>query len=82
MNRVDPVLYLLLAGMLIFTAVMLFVDFKRSTDSEVFQVVAGVVTGFAGAFFTRLKPSDHPEPPPPGTKTVTATETVQEPPKE
>jgi len=63
MNRIDPVLYLLLFGMVLFTAILLFVDFKKPSDSEIFQVIATVLAGFSGAFFTRLDPHRSATPP-------------------
>lgn len=59
--KVDPVLLLLFSGITIFTGVMIFIEFKFKDDGQLFQVVSGLVAGFAGAFFTRLKPRSDAE---------------------
>ena len=56
-EKVDPVLYLLFIGMVFFTAVLIGVEYFFKDDGQVFQVVAGILTGFAGSFFTKLKTS-------------------------
>jgi hypothetical protein len=53
---VDPVLYLLFAGMIFFTMILIGVEHFFMQDAQVFQVIAGVLTGFTGAFFGRMKP--------------------------
>ena len=54
--RIDPVLLLLFAGLCLFTLVLIFVEWRFNSDGQIFQVVSGVLTGFAGAFFTRMNP--------------------------
>lgn len=56
-EQIDRVLYLLFAGMLFFTAVLIGVEYFFKDDAQVFQVIAGILTGFTGAFFGRLKPN-------------------------
>lgn len=48
----------------IFTAagLMLYCEHFFKDDGQVFQVMAGLVTGFSGALFTKLK-GDTPKPP-------------------
>jgi len=61
-KRIDPTLILLFIGMLIFTGVLIFVEHFFASDGQVFQVISGVLTGFAGAFFARMNPkADHKE---------------------
>lgn len=59
--KIDPVLLLLFVGITIFTGVMIWVDHAFHDDGQIFQVCSGLVTGFAGAFFTRLKPRSDAE---------------------
>lgn len=70
LKQLDHVLYLL-AAMVIFFTVLLFVSAKFLTnDGQTFQVVSGLLTGFAGALLGRVKPAD-PKPP-----STTITESV------
>lgn len=57
MSRIDPVLWLLFFGLVFFTGVLLAVAHFDATDGQTFQVVSSLVAGFAGSFFTRLKPA-------------------------
>jgi len=68
MNRVDPVLYLLLIVILSFTGMLVFVEFKFPNDGQLFQVISGMVTGFSGAFLLRVKPQTKEEEKGPGAK--------------
>lgn len=71
--KVEPVLFLLFLGTLIFAALLIFVEWKFNSDAQVFQVFAGVFTGFAGAFLGRMKPQpEHQEQT--NSKTVSITE--------
>ena len=54
--RVEPVVLLLFVGMLFFTGVLLFTAWIWPSDGQVFQVIAGILTAFSGAFFMRIKP--------------------------
>ena len=57
----DPVLLLLFAGMVLFTAMLIIVDKAFPNDGQTFQVISGLLTGFSGAFFGRLVPQkEHP----------------------
>lgn len=55
-EKIDPVLYLIFGGMVFFTFVLIGVEHFFMQDAQVFQVVAGILTGFTGAFFARMKP--------------------------
>lgn len=55
-EKIDPVLYLLFSGMIFFTLILIGVEYFFMADGQMFQVVAGVLTGFTGAFFGRMKP--------------------------
>lgn len=54
-NKVEPVVYLLFAGMMFFTAIVLICDKFFPNDGQVFQVMANLLAGFSGAFFMRIK---------------------------
>lgn len=71
-HKIDPVLYLLFAGMVLFAGILIAVEHFFMQDGQMFQVMAGLLTGFSGAFFGRITPTKNA--PPPGTKTITAIE--------
>lgn len=79
-DKVEPVVYLLFAGMVVF-AILLFVSEKIfPSDGQMFQVIAGMLTGFSGAFFMRVKPKDGgPSIPEGGSGTTSTTTTVKVP---
>ena len=52
----DPVLMLLFVGMIIFTGALIWVEKAFPNDGQVFQVIASIVAGFTGSFFTRMNP--------------------------
>lgn len=56
-ERVDFVLILLFAGMFLFTILLLIVEKIFPMDGQIFQIMAGLVTAFSGAFFGRILPS-------------------------
>ena len=74
--KVDKILYLLFAGIVIFSVLLIFVEKFFMSDGQMFQVMAGVLTAFSGAFFGRINPSQKTVDP--GTTTVTATNILQE----
>lgn len=55
-NKIDRTLFLLFFGMVFFVFVLIFVEYFFKDDGQMFQVISGLVTGFAGAFFGRMKP--------------------------
>lgn len=79
-DKVDPVLYLLFAGMLVFAGILIACEHFFMADGQMFQVMAGLLTGFSGAFFGRINPTKRiPDSQQPGTTTVTATQTPPDP---
>ena len=66
LGDIEGTLMLLFGGMVWFTIVLIFVEYRFNNDAQVFQVVAGLVTGFAGAFFAMVKQriDGRPQPPP------------------
>ena len=61
---VDGVTLLLFGGMMFFTLVLLLCEKFYPNDGQVFQVFAGLLSGFAGAFFLRVKPPEANPPKP------------------
>lgn len=61
MKAVDPILYLLLIATFASLGLLIFVEFKFPSDGQVFQLIAGLVTGFSAAFFLRVKPATKEE---------------------
>lgn len=51
---VEPILYLLFLGIVIFAVMLFAADFVFKDDGQVFQVIAGLLTAFSGAFFMRV----------------------------
>ena len=74
-EKVDYVLFLLFAGMLMFAGLLFVCDVWFKDDAQLFQVIAGLLTGFSGSFFTRLKPKE-PTVIPPTSLTSTVQETT------
>lgn len=74
--RLDPVLLLLVSVMFIFTAIILFVEFKFKDDVQLFQLMGGILTTASGAFFGRLIP-EKKIPDAPGTHTEERIATVK-----
>ena len=57
LEKVEPVLKLIAAGLVFFTVVLIGVDWGMHQDTQIFQVIAGILAGFAGGFFSRIKPA-------------------------
>jgi len=73
--KVETIDKLLLAGVLFFTLLLVAISKWSPNDGQTFQVISGLLTGFAGAFFARLKTGADKKTPPVNT---TATATAQE----
>lgn len=56
--HVEPVLLLLFFGLFLSIAILVAVQTFWPNDGQVFQVISGVATGFAGAFFARMNPKE------------------------
>lgn len=63
LTDIEGIVMLLFAGMIFFTGVLIFVEYRFESDPQVFQVVASLVAGFSGAFFGILKNKQAPAPP-------------------
>jgi hypothetical protein len=73
-EKIDPVLLLLLAGIVFFSLTLFAVDIWFKQDQALFSVLSSLVSGFAGSFFTRLRPKDvAPASVPPGATVDTTT---------
>jgi hypothetical protein len=55
-TKLEPVLVLLVACMIFFTGILFASEIWFNNDSQLFQVVAGILTGITGAFLGRIKP--------------------------
>ncbi len=54
--RVEPIVYLLAALLLLFSGILIFCEYRFPMDGQVFQVFSGLLTSLAGAFLMRIKP--------------------------
>lgn len=64
MKQLEPVLLLLAAMVIFFTGLLIWSSTHLANDGQTFQVLSGLVTGFAGAFLMRVKPrADRPQEP-------------------
>jgi hypothetical protein len=65
---VDALDKLLFVGIFFFAGVLLVLAKWDADDGQTFQVISGLLTGFSGAFFARLKPKPDTTP---GANTAT-----------
>lgn len=56
-QKFDRTLLLLFVGIILFTMILFASEIWFMSDSQMFQVIAGVLTAFTGAFFGRIKPA-------------------------
>lgn len=62
----DKITWLLLAATIFFALILIGIDKLFPNEGQVFQVIANLTSGFAGAFFTRIQPvGQHPGTPAP-----------------
>ena len=69
MKQLDPVLALLFAGIVFSAIALAVIDWFFKGEGQVFQVIAGLLMSFNGAFFLRIMPDKHDPPPPPSVVT-------------
>jgi hypothetical protein len=62
-GSVEPIVRLLFYGILIFLLALFFADKFFANDGQIFQAISGLLAGFSGAFFARIKPSDKKDEP-------------------
>lgn len=55
-DKLEPVVLLLLIGIIFFTGMILVCEKWYPMDGQLFQVMASLLSGFSGAFFMRIKP--------------------------
>lgn len=55
-SKIEPIVLLLFIGMLVWSALLFVCQQYYSDDGQIFQVISGLLTGFSGAFFMRIKP--------------------------
>ena len=63
-GHLEPMDLLLFIGMMVFSVIIFVCNVMFPMDGQIFQVYSGVLGGFTGAFFTRLKDSKVDAPPP------------------
>lgn len=57
---IEPVLKLLCICMIFFTGVLFAAEVWFVSDTQLFQVIASILTGIVGAFMARIKPASGP----------------------
>lgn len=65
LKEVGGTVLVLLLGMVFFTIVLVFVEWRFESDAQVFQVISNIVSGFAGAFFAMMTSKAKNTTPPP-----------------
>ena len=70
----EPILKMLAALMIFFTAMLFISERFFTSDGQIFQVISGLLTGISGAFLMRIKPRASLTPD--SASTVTTTQTV------
>ena len=68
-KNLDAIDMLLFLGIVLFTALIMVIAKFYPNDGQTFQVVSGLLTGFAGAFLARIKPNPDPSATTNGTTT-------------
>lgn len=53
---IDALDKLLFFGIIFFVFILIYLARFEANDGQTFQVISGLITGFAGAFFGRMKP--------------------------
>ena len=76
-GHMEPIDMLLFIGMMVFSVIIFVCNVMFPMDGQIFQVYSGILGGFAGAFFARLKDSKHP----PEEKPAASEQSTPEPPK-
>lgn len=61
-EKIEPIMLLLAALVLIFTGVLIGAEWAFKDDAQIFQVVASILTGLSGAFMGRIKPARQVQP--------------------
>lgn len=75
--KVDPTLMLLFLGIFAMTGILIFCEHFFASDGQIFQVISGLVTGFAGAFFGRINPKPAHEETKTSTDTTNTTNIIE-----
>jgi len=57
MTKIDPILLLLALMVLFFTVTLIVTAIWFKPESQIITIIASLATGFAGSFFTRIKPT-------------------------
>lgn len=62
-GKVEPIVLLPFGAMVFFTGCLFAAEKWFNSDGQIFQVISGLLTGIAGAFLMRVKPSNAEKPP-------------------
>ncbi len=77
-NKIEPIVLLLTFLVIFFSVVLVGIAKFLSSDGQTFQIIAGLVTGFAGSLLTRIKTKGEPDSSDSVvTKTKVSTETIE-----
>lgn len=57
-GKLEPILLLLFAAMIFFTATVFIAEHFYPNDGQLFQVVSNLLSGISGAFLMRVKPPE------------------------
>lgn len=57
-EKLEPIIWLLFAGIFLLLGILIGVEVAWKDDGQMFQVIAGLLSAFSGAFFMRIKPKD------------------------
>lgn len=68
---IDALDKLLFFGIIFFVFILIYLARFEANDGQTFQVISGLITGFAGAFFGRMKPKADKTPDANSTTAVT-----------
>lgn len=72
---IDALDKLLFFGIIFFVFILIYLARFEANDGQTFQVISGLITGFAGAFFGRMKPKADTKTPDTTTTTAIVTPT-------
>lgn len=57
-EKLEPIIWLLFVGIFLLLGILIGVEVAWKDDGQMFQVIAGLLSAFSGAFFMRIKPKD------------------------
>ncbi len=57
MKKVDPIIFLLIGLVILYTFFILWIAIWLKSDGQTFQIVSNLASGFAGALLMRINPT-------------------------